>query len=113
MDIFYTLNIIDFITRISLVGIFFLIFIKLQRIDKDIIKSRIFLKYEELIAALRYVLILAPLFIIASVLEYPEFRFIYGEEVVHLIQDLLLLFFQIGIIYFLVVVYKVLNLPGR
>jgi uncharacterized membrane protein len=111
MDVFYALNLIDFGTRVSLVSVLFLIFLKLQKMDKDIVRSKIFLKYDKLRGALRYILILSPLFLLASLLEYPEFRSVYGEESVHSVQDIFLLFFQIGVIYFLAVVYKAINMP--
>lgn len=112
MDIFYALNIADFATRVSVVGLLFLIYVKLLKKDKDIIRSRIFLKYEELRSALGYVLILSPLFLVASVLEHPLFRFTYGEESVHLVQDIFLIVFQVSITYFLAIVYKTLKMPG-
>lgn len=93
-------------------GLLFLIYVKLLKKDKDVIRSRIFLKYEELRSALGYVLVLSPLFLIASVFEHPFFRFTYGEESVHLVQDIFLIVFQTGITYFLAIVYKTLKMPG-
>jgi len=111
MDIFYSLNLIDFAVRIALVGMVLLIFLKLHKMDNEIIKSIIYLNFNKVRNALNYVVISSPFFLAASLLEYPGFRSIFGEEIVHLIQDLSLLFFQIGVIYFLVVVYETLNIP--
>lgn len=113
MDIFYTLNLIDFAGRIILVSMLFLIFLRIHKMDIELIKSITYLNFNKVRNALNYVLILSPFFLAASILEYPEIRSIYGEESVHMIQDLLLLFFQIGVIYFLVVVHKTLKIPGQ
>jgi len=111
MNFFYILNLIDFVIRILMVCILFLIFLKLHKIDNEIIKSIAYLKFDSVRRAINYVLITSPFFVAASVLEYPGFRSLYGEELVHFMQDIFLICFQIGIIYFLVVVYKALNLP--
>ena len=106
----YLLNILDFLERIILVGMMFSIFIKLRKMDKEILKSIIYLQFNTIRNALNFVMILSPFFLAASVLEYPGFVRIYGEEQVHFIQDIMLIFFQTGVIYFLAVVYKALNL---
>lgn len=109
----YLLNILDFLERIILVVILFIIFFKIRKMDKEILKSVTYLRFDRIRNALNFVMILSPFFLAASVLEYPGFLQIYGEEQVHFIQDIMLIFFQTGVIYFLAVVYKTLNLLRR
>jgi len=106
----YLLNILDFLERITLVVIMFLIFFKIRRMDKEILKSVTYLRFDTIRNALNFVMILSPFFLAASVLEYPGFAQRYGEEQVHFIQDIMLIFFQTGVIYFFAIVYKALNL---
>jgi len=106
----YLLNILDFLERITLVVIMFLIFFKIRRMDKEILKSVTYLRFDTIRNALNFVMILSPFFLAASVLEYPGFVLSYGEEQVHFIQDIMLIFFQTGVIYFFAIVYKALNL---
>ena len=113
MDIFYTLNIIDFAERLALVSMLFLNFFKIRKMDNEIIKSITYLKFNDIRMALNWVMVSAPLFLIVSILEYPGFVDFYGIELVHLVQDIFLIFFQIGVIYFLFVVYRALNLPRK
>ncbi len=105
----YLLNILDFLARIILVSIMFLIFFKLRKMDKEILKSLIYLRFDKIRGAMNYVVISTPFFLAASVLEYPGFVQIYGESRIHFIQDIFLIFFQTGVIYFLVIVYRAMN----
>ncbi len=111
MDIFYIFHTIDTLLRIFIVVQVFLIYLKLRIIDKDFLRSITYLNFDLLKSAFNNILILSPFFLIASFLEYPEFDKIYGDEIVHLLQDSLLFVFQIGVIYFLAIVHKVLNFP--
>ena len=104
----YLLNILDFLERIILVGMMFSIFFKIRRMDKEILKSVTYLRFDTIRNALNFVIILSPFFLAASVLEYPGFVQSYGEEQVHFIQDIMLIFFQTGVIYFFAIVYKAL-----
>ncbi len=113
MDIFYVFNLIDFSLRLFIVGLIFVIYQKLRKMDTDLLRSITYLKFDQMKSAFNYILLLSPFFLIASFLEYPEFDSIYGDEVVHLIQDLMLFIFQTGVIYFLTIVYKVLNFPEK
>src|SRR3989337_800524 len=113
MNIFYILNMVDFAERLVLVSVLFLNFLKIRNMDKELIKSITYLKFNEIRRSLNWVMVSAPLFLIVSILEYPEFEVIYGDELVHLVQDILLIFFNIGVIYFLIVVYKQLNFPRK
>ena len=79
--------------------------------DNEILKSLAYLRFDKIKGALNFVIILSPFFLAASVLEYPEFNQIYGEVHIHLYQDILLILFQTGVIYFLVIVYRAMNLP--
>lgn len=103
----------DFTGRIVLVGLLLLIFMKLRSMDSEIIKSVIYLKFNRVRRAFYFVLLFSPFFLAASLLEYPDFVYIYGEEKIHFLQDTLLFFFQIGVIYFLAVAYRALDLPGN
>ncbi len=113
MDLFYTFNIIDFLIRLFIVGQIFLIYLKLRTIDRDFLRSITYLNFDLLKSGFNYILYLSPFFLIASILEYPEFDKIYGVEMVHIIQDSMLFIFQIGVIYFLTIVHKVLNFPEK
>lgn len=106
----YLLNILDFLERLILVNVMFLIFLKLRNTDKEILKSLAYLRFDKIRGALNVVIILSPFFLGASVLEYPGFDRIYSESQIHFFQDILLLFFQAGVIYFLAVVYRAMNL---
>lgn len=111
MNIFYAFNLIDFILRLAIVGQVFLIFLNIRRIDINLLKSLTYLKFNTIRKASKYVLFSSPFFLIASLLEYPGFRFIYGEDSIHLVQDMSLFIFQISVIYFLTIVHKALKLP--
>ncbi len=111
MDVFYTVNLIDFVGRAILVSMLFMIYFRFSKMDNEILRSITYLNFSKVRCSLNYVLIFSPFFLAASVLEYPEFRSLYGEEFVHFIQDILLSLFQIAVIYFLMVVYRVSNLP--
>ena len=106
----YLLNILDFLERLILVTLILFIFLKLRNTDKEILKSLTYLRFERIRAALNYVMILSPFFLAASVLEYPGFDQVYSEVQIHFYQDILLLFFQAGVIYFLAVVYRAMSL---
>lgn len=106
----YLLNILDFLERVILVGLLLLIFLKIRNMDNAILKSLTYLRFDKIRSALNFVMILSPFFLAASILEYPGFVLIYGEDQVHFIQDILLVFFQTGVIYFLLVVFRALNL---
>lgn len=109
MDFYYTFNIIDFILRLFIVGQIILIYLNIRKIHEDFLRSITYLRFERIKSAFNYVIILSPFFLIASILEYPEFNLIYGDEVIHLIQDSMLFIFQIGVIYFFTIVNKVIN----
>lgn len=111
MNVFYIMNLIDFVGRAILVSMLFLIYFRFSRMENEILRSIVYLNFSKVRSSLNYVLILSPLFLASSVLEYPEFRFLYGDGVVHFIQDILLSVFQIIVIYFLVIVYRASNLP--
>ena len=105
----YILNILDFLARIILVSIMFLIFFKLRKMDKEVLKSFIYLRFDKIRSAMNIVMISTPFFLAASVLEYPGFVQMYGESRIHFIQDILLILFQTAVIYFLVIVYRAMN----
>lgn len=111
MDVYYILNLIDFVVRVILVSMLFMIYFKFSKMDNELLKSIAYLNFSKVRSSLNYVLVLSPLFLAASILEYPEFRFLYGEGFMHFIQDILLSLFQIAVIYFLLIVYRVSNLP--
>jgi len=111
MNIFYAFNLMDFIFRLAIVGLIFIIFLNIRRIDINLLKSLTYLKFNTIRKASKYVLFSSPFFLVASLLEYPELRFVYGEDPIHLVQDTSLFIFQISVIYFLTVVHKALKLP--
>lgn len=111
MNLLYAFNLIDFILRLAIVGLIFLIFLNIRRTDINLLKSLTYLKFNIIRKASKYVLFSSPFFLAASLLEYPEFRFVYGEDSIHLAQDIFLFIFQISVIYFLAIVHKALKLP--
>ena len=111
MNIFYAFNLMDFILRMIIVGFILLIFVDIRRKDIDLLKSITYLKFNRIRSASNYVILSSPFFLVASFLEYPGLRFAYGEDTVHLLQDVSLLLFQICVIYFLAVVHKALKSP--
>lgn len=111
MDIFYILNLIDFVGRAVLVSMLFMIYWRFSKIDNEILRSITYLNFGKIRSSLNCLMIVAPLFLVASVFEYPEFRFLYGDKFIHFIQDILMTLFQITVIYFLLVVYRASNLP--
>lgn len=111
MDVFYILNLIDVVERTILVSLLFMIYFKFNNMENEILRSVTYLNFSKIRNSLNYVLILSPFFLGASILEYPEFHSLYGDNFAHFIQDILLSMFQFTVIYFLVVVYRVSNLP--
>jgi len=109
----YLLNILDFLERLIIVGLMLLIFLRIRNMDKTILKSLTYLRFDKIRGALNFVMISSPFFLAASVLEYPGFVQIYGQDYVHFIQDVFLIFFQIGVIYFLAVVLRAINLMRK
>ena len=113
MNLFYIFNIADAVLRTVMVFILAYIGLRIKNMDADVVKSRIFLRYETLKNAFNLVLLLSPFFLVAAFLEYPDLKMYYGEEMIHFTQDIFLLIFQTGVIYLLVVLYKSLNRPEQ
>lgn len=111
MNLFYIFNLIDVVLRTLMVFILAYIGLRIRNMDTDVVKSRIFLRYDTLKSAFNLVLLLSPFFLVSAFLEYPDLKMYYGEEIVHLTQDIFLLIFQTGVIYLLVVLYKTINRP--
>jgi hypothetical protein len=110
---YYIFNIIDTILRMAIVFLLFYIGFRFRSMDTDVIKSRIFLKYDKLNSALNIILLVSPLFLLSAFLEYPGLKTYYDEDTIHLIQDICLVIFQPGVIYFLYVLSKSLNRPEQ
>lgn len=111
MNLFYIFNITDAVLRTATVFILVYIGLRIRNMDTDVVKSRIFLKYDTLKSAFNLVLLLSPFFLVSAFLEYPYLKMYYGEEMIHLTQDIFLLIFQTGVIYLLVVSHSALNRP--
>ena len=111
MNLYYIFSITDAALRTVIVFILVYIGLRIRNTDTDIVKSMIFLRYDVLKSAFNLVLLLSPFFLVSAFLEYPDLKTYYGDEIVHLTQDIFLLIFHTGIIYLLVVLYKTLNRP--
>lgn len=108
---FYIFSIIDATMRTIIVILLFYIGLRFKSMDTDVVKSRIFLKYDTLKSSLDLILLVSPLFLFAAFLEFPGMKTYYSEYTLHFIQDIFLILFQPSVIYFMLVLYKTLNRP--
>jgi len=69
-NIFFIFDAIDFIARLMIVVIFFLIASTMKKIDPDVIRSRLFLEYDQIIKAFNMMFVGSIFFFIAAVIEY-------------------------------------------
>ena len=98
-NIFFIFDAIDFIVRLLIVIIFFLIASTMRKTDPDVIRSRLFLEYDQIIKAFNMMFVGSIFFFIAAVIEYlinptP------GDDMI-LIMKISLTVFQITVIYFI------------
>lgn len=99
--------------RMITIILLFYIGFKFRSMDTDLVKSRIFLKYDTLKSSLNLIVLVSPLFLFAAFLEYPSFKTYYSEYTIHFFQDIFLILFQPSVIYFMFVLYKALNRPEK
>jgi len=102
---------IDFIVRLMIVMIFFLIALTFNKTDPDIIRSRLFLEYDRIIKAFNLMFISSFFFFVAAVIEY--FIDPVSGENLHLIMLSSLAIFQIAVIYFIFTINRALNPSGK
>jgi len=110
-NIFFIFDAIDFIARLMIVVIFFLIASTMKKIDPDVIRSRLFLEYDQIIKAFNMMFVGSIFFFIAAVIEY----FINptpGDGMI-LIMKISLTVFQITVIYFIFILNTAISAVGR
>ena len=110
-NIFFIFDAIDFIVRLMIVVIFFFIASTMKKIDPDVIRSRLFLEYDQIIKAFNMMFVGSIFFFIAAVIEYlidptP------GDDLV-LIMKISLTVFQITVIYFIFILNTAISAVGR
>ena len=110
-NIFFIFDAIDFIVRLMIVVIFFLIASTMKKTDPDVIRSRLFLEYNQIIKAFNIMFVGSIFFFIAAVIEYlinptP------GDDMV-LIMKISLTVFQITVIYFIFILNTAISAVGR
>ncbi len=109
-NIFFIFDAIDFIVRLMIVVIFFFIASTMKKIDPDVIRSRLFLEYDQIIKAFNMMFVGSIFFFIAAVIEYlintP------GDDMV-LIMKISLTVFQITVIYFIFILNTAISAVGR
>ncbi len=110
-NIFFIFDAIDFIVRLLIVVIFFLIASTMRKIDPDVIRSRLFLEYGQIIKAFNMMFVGSIFFFIAAVIEYlinptP------GDDMI-LIMKISLTIFQITVIYFIFILNTAISAVGK
>ncbi len=110
-NIFFIFDAIDFTVRLMIVIIFFLIASTMRKTDADVIQSRLFLEYNQIIKAFNMMFVGSIFFFIAAVIEYlidptP------GDDMV-LIMKISLTVFQITVIYFIFILNTAISAVGR
>ncbi len=110
-NIFFIFDAIDFIVRLLIVIIFFLIASTMRKTDPDVIRSRLFLEYDQIIKAFNMMFVGSIFFFIAAVIEYlinptP------GDDMI-LIMKISLTVFQITVIYFIFILNTAISAVGR
>lgn len=110
-NIFFIFDAIDFIVRLLIVVIFFLIASTMRKIDPDVIRSRLFLEYDQIIKAFNMMFVGSIFFFIAAVIEYlinptP------GDDMI-LIMKISLTIFQITVIYFIFILNTAISAVGK
>lgn len=110
-NIFFIFDAIDFIVRLMIVVIFFFIASTMKKTDPDVIRSRLFLEYDQIIKAFNMMFVGSIFFFIAAIIEYlinptP------GDDMV-LIMKISLTVFQITVIYFIFILNTAISAVGR
>jgi hypothetical protein len=110
-NIFFIFDAIDFIVRLLIVIIFFLIASTMRKTDPDVIRSRLFLEYDQIIKAFNMMFVGSIFFFIAAVIEYlinptP------GDDMI-LIMKISLTVFQITVIYFIFILNTAISAVWR
>jgi len=110
-NIFFIFDAIDFIVRLMIVVIFFLMASTVNKTDPDVIRSRLFLEYDPIIKAFNMMFVGSIFFFISAVIEYlinpPP-----GDDMV-LIMKISLTVFQITVIYFIFTLNTAISAIGR
>jgi hypothetical protein len=111
LNIYLVFYAIDFIVRLMIVIIFFVLALTFNKTDPDIIRSRLFLEYDRIIKAFNLMSISSFFFFVAAVIEY--FIDPTSGENLHLIMHISLAIFQISVIYFIFTMNRALNPSGK
>ena len=110
-NIFFIFDAIDFIVRLMILVILFLIASTMKKTDPDVIRSRLFLEYNQIIKAFYMMFVGSIFFFIAAVIEYLINPM--PEDDVFLIMKISLTVFQIAVIYFIFILHIAISAVGR
>ena len=110
-NIFFIFDAIDFIVRLMIMVFFFSIVSTMNKTNPDVIRSRLFLEYDQIIKAFNVMFVGSIFFFIAAVIEYlinPT----QGDDMV-VIMKISLTVFQITVIYFIFTLNTAISAIGR
>ena len=109
-DVYFFFNAVDFIVRLIIVVIFFLMASTLKNSDPDVIRSRLFLGYNRITRSFNLMFV-GSIFFIAAVIEYILHPAI-GDEM-FLVMKVSITIFQVVVIYFIATLNKSISPVGR
>ena len=98
-DVYFLFNAVDFMVRLIIVVIFFLIASTLKKSDPDVIRSRLFLEYGKITKSFNLMFIGSIFFFVAAVIEYIIHP-VRGDDM-FLVMKVSLTLFQALVIYFI------------
>lgn len=110
-NIFFIFDAIDFIVRLMIVVIFFLIASTFRKTDPDVIRSRFLLEYGRITKAFNMMFVGSIFFFIAAVIEYLINPAPLDDMI--LIMKISLTIFQITVIYFIFTLNTAISAVGR
>ena len=110
-DVYFFLNAVDFIVRLIIVVIFFLMASRLKNSDPDVIRSRLFLGYNQITKSFNLMFVGSIFFLIAAVIEYI-FHPAIGDKM-FLVMKVSITIFQVVVIYFIATLNKSISPAGR
>ncbi|MBW6517239.1 MAG: hypothetical protein K0A89_01895 [ANME-2 cluster archaeon] len=104
IDVYFVFSAVDFIVRLIIVVIFFLIASTLKNSDPDVIRSRLFLEYDRIIISFHLMFVGSIFFFIAAVIEYMLHP-VMGDKI-FLLMKVSITIFQAVVIYFIATLNK-------
>ncbi|MCL7416065.1 MAG: hypothetical protein M8349_08430 [ANME-2 cluster archaeon] len=99
LDIHFIFSAVDFMVRLIIVVIFFLIASTLKKYDPDVIRSRLFLEYTKITKSFTLMFFGSIFFLIAAVIEYIVAP-LPGDDL-FVVMKISLTVFQVLVIYFI------------